>query len=116
MFFLGSTGSVLPFVISLIALWSGFILGYGQYISLRNTGGEEKNVQLEKSANKSSNAYLVDDFSNSFDKKCAKESRIPLSIFHSPSFTLKIKPKPAFGIFQILCVDLPDNRGSPILS
>jgi len=37
MFFFGLSGSVLPYLISIVAIWSGIWLGYGKYITQKPT-------------------------------------------------------------------------------
>jgi hypothetical protein len=37
MFFFGLSGTILPYLISIIAIWSGLLLGYGQYLTKKPT-------------------------------------------------------------------------------
>ena len=50
MFLFGVSGSILPYVISIIAIWSGIILGYGHYFRVDKEETPKK-IKVENSRN-----------------------------------------------------------------
>jgi hypothetical protein len=120
MFFLGSTGSVLPFVISLIALWSGFLFGYGQYISLKKTGADEKIILLENQITGIDNSFSLANYSintgENLNKDISDDFLISAYQVEYPPVSDKHTLVYRDGIVYYRYNYLPDNRGSPFLS
>jgi hypothetical protein len=48
MFLFNSTGTLLPYIISLVALWSGLVLGYGQIFNFKSSPVPEHEIKAEQ--------------------------------------------------------------------
>jgi hypothetical protein len=120
MFFLGSTGSVLPYVLSLIALWSGFFLGYGQYLSVRKAPSAEKVVAHEDQQVKNEKTCNYTDYSKITNTRNNKDFSkdllsIPDNLIIRHSLVEFIQNE-AEVYNSPFCINFPSNRGSPLFS
>ena len=60
MFFFGATGSILPYIISLLVLWSGLALNYGHLIPLPSKENNKQETLSEKEFEDSQILHLFD--------------------------------------------------------
>jgi hypothetical protein len=117
MFLLGSTGTLLPYIITLIALWSGVLLGYGNVLTSKNPSSESKEIAFEqKSVETSSLAYYIHFVEKIKSEKIQKVSSGFKKVYFLP--IVKIKPVVFSGKdFPILLfnIRIAPTRGSPLL-
>jgi hypothetical protein len=76
MFLFGSTGTILPYIITLIALWSGVLLGYGQIFALKKTPLPDKEITVEINSNHSEQLAIYTDFENKHQSNSNKGSQV----------------------------------------
>ncbi len=99
MFIFGVGGSVLPYIISIIAIWSGIWLGHAHLLSNSNQTTANNEIQLE------SNTYLTTVQSNTYqwsdqlssDSKIIEENKnLDIVLVVSEIWTFFDSPPKAF--------------------
>lgn len=119
MFFLGSTGTILPYIISLIVIWSGLLLGYGRIFTSKSHSQPDKEIIVETKTEKySENSFFI-VLENRNEQNITESNKVIDSENNHPKILIWYCYLHSYHRFDEVPVDIPaidvsPTRGPPV--
>ena len=87
MFLFGSTGSLLPYIITLAAMWSGILLGYGKVFNFKSQSLPANEISINLQSDRSENIEICNIFDD-FAQQNADKDDVAIANNYQPELSL----------------------------
>jgi hypothetical protein len=119
MFLFGTTGTILPYIITLIALWSGVLLGYGRIFTFKELPHSDKEISVELNSSQTSQLAVYTDFVNKSQTSSETISQVYICVNRQPKIQVwlwYLHDFIDFGEFALNSTnfDISPTRGPPV--